>query len=236
LRSINAFAPILKAERSMVSVDNVLNVRGFDLQRTLEMDPEFLNTDQNHTHDATVSSHSITESRPLDMDEVQNFIREILVNKGADMYRMKGVLNIADAPNRFVYQGVHMIFSSSFDEAWGNDECRDSKLVFIGKDLDKDALTKRFQECILTPEIVAEKREKLQKMLSGLRFKVGTAVECATGGGIWSKGEVVALLYRQEGIQSSLGEGIAPYQIKLTSPDRLIYAPSDDDRVIRLAK
>jgi len=128
-----------------------------------------------------------------------------------------------------------MMFSSSFDEPWGNDECRDSKLVFIGKNLDKDAIIERFQECILTSEKVAKNRQKFQDILSGLRFKVGTKVECRTGKDEWSKGEVVALLYREEGIESALGRGIAPYQIKLPCGS-LIFAPLDDDTVIRQAK
>merc|ERR1719331_1319804 len=61
LRSINAFAPIIRCSKSEVSTDNVLNIEGFDLKRTLEMDPEFLNIENEHEHDSTVSSVSIIE-------------------------------------------------------------------------------------------------------------------------------------------------------------------------------
>merc|ERR1712039_165946 len=148
---------------------------------------------------------------------------------------MKGVLSIAHSSYRYVYQGVHMNLSSSFDEPWGNDERRDSKLVFIGKNLDKDAIVTKFRECVLRSQKVAEKRQKFQEMLSGLRFKVGTQVECRVGEDEWSKGEVVALLCREEGIESALGRGIAPYQIKLPCGS-FIYAPIDDDVFIRQAK
>jgi len=234
LRQVNAFAPIHRTERSSVSVDNVLNIRGFDLKRTLEMDPEFLKTDGEHQHDASVSSISITVPGELDLDEVQNFVGDILQNKGNDIYRMKGVLNIAGAPNRYVYQAVHMIYNSSFDQPWAPGEPRENKLVFIGKNLDKTEINEKFNECILTPEKVAEKRRKFLEMVSSLRFKMGDKVECRTGANSWSKGEIVALLYRQEGIRTAMGEGIAPYQIKLAT-GTLIFAPMDDDRVIRKA-
>jgi len=232
LRSINGFAPILRTERSSVSVDSVLDIRGFDLKRTLEMDPEFLKTDGEHVHDQTVTSFSITVPGELDLDEVQNFVGDILQNQGADIYRMKGVLHIAGAPNRYVYQAVHMIYNASFDQPWGPDECRDNKLVFIGKNLNRQETEAKFMECILTPEKVAEKRRRFLEMIKSLRFGVGDRVECNVGK--WAPGEVAALLYRQEGIRTALGEGIAPYQIKLDD-GRLIFAPMDDDRVIRKA-
>eukprot|EP00747_Dinoflagellata_sp_TGD_P064187 gnl/TRDRNA2_/TRDRNA2_153782_c2_seq2.p1 gnl/TRDRNA2_/TRDRNA2_153782_c2~~gnl/TRDRNA2_/TRDRNA2_153782_c2_seq2.p1 ORF type:complete len:448 (+),score=130.59 gnl/TRDRNA2_/TRDRNA2_153782_c2_seq2:66-1346(+) len=232
LKSINAFAPIHRTERSEISVESVLNIRGFDLKRTLEMDPEFLNTDGEHVHDQSVSSVSITEPGDLDMEEVECFVSEILRTKGADIYRMKGVLTIAEAPNRYVYQAVHMIYSGNFDAPWGPDEKRENKLVFIGKNLDKAELKERFSQCMLTPEKVAQKQQLIIEALKMLRFKVGDKVECQTGKGNWSKGEIVALLYRQEGITTALGRGVAPYQIKLDD-GRLIFAPVDDDRCIR---
>jgi len=232
LRAVNAFAPIHRTERSSISVDSVLNIRGFDLKRTLEMDPEFLNTDGEHQHDTSVSSVSITSPGELDLDEVQQFVGFILGERGNDIYRMKGVLNIAGCDNRYVYQAVHMIYNSSFDQPWGADETRENKLVFIGKNLDKAELDDKFKQCILTPEKIEEKKQKFLKAVQSLRFRVGDRVECNTGA--WSKGEIVALLYREQGIRSALGDGIAPYQIKL---DRgpLIFAPMDDDRVIRKA-
>jgi len=230
LRTVNAFAPIHRTERSSISVDNVLNIHGFDLKRTLEMDPEFLNTDGDHQHDSSVSSVSITTPGELDLDEVQAFVGYILGERGNDLYRMKGVLNIAGCDNRYVYQAVHMIYNSSFDQPWGADETRENKLVFIGKNLDKTELDEKFKQCILTPEKIEEKKQKFLKEVQSLRFRVGDKVECNTGN--WSKGEVVAVLYRERGIRSALGEGIAPYQIKLDNGP-LIFAPMDDDRVIR---
>ena len=97
LKSINSSAPIVRAERSAVSVDSVLDIHAFDLKKTVDMDPEFLNTENKHEHDDTVSSISVVEGRPLDLDAVQRWVNYLLVNKGTDLFRMKGVLNVADS-------------------------------------------------------------------------------------------------------------------------------------------
>ena len=124
LKSMNSSAPIIRSTRSVVSVDQVLDIRAFDLKKTVEMDPEFLNTENEHEHDTTVSSVSVVEKRPLDLDAIQRWVNYLLVNKGTDLYRMKGVLNIANSDERFMFQAVHMIFNGTFDEPWLADETR----------------------------------------------------------------------------------------------------------------
>ena len=215
LKTMNSFAPILRCQQSNVSVDSVLNIKGFDLKRTLEMDPEFLNTDGEHVHDNTVSSVSIKLKATSTSTSIQQWISSILQEKGADIFRMKGVLAIAHAEERFVYQAVHMIFTGDFMEKWEPGEKRESKLVFIGKNLDRAELTKSFEACKATPE-AGEARKK------ALRFQVGSRVECNTGGGSWSPGKVVALMYRDDGMPSGM---VAPYQVQLDNGD-LIYAPA----------
>lgn len=163
LRSINAFAPILRSEKSKVSVDQVLGIRGFDLDRTLKMDPEFLNTDGEHEHDTSVSSVSITVPGEVHMLLVNEWIGEILTVKGNDVYRMKGVLAISGSTKKFVYQGVHMIFDGNFDEDWGKDEERSNKLVFIGKNLDKEGMEQSFRACLDSPDN-AEIIEEAERM------------------------------------------------------------------------
>ena len=134
-----------------------------------------------------------------------------------------GVLAVAYSKQKFVYQAVHMIFNGNFDEPWGADEKRESKLVFIGKNLDHDELKKGFTDCASTPE-------KLQKKLKSLRFAIGDKVKCNTGGG-FAKGTVVKLMYRDDEMPPGM---VAPYQVKLDDGD-LIYAPSDSDDLIRKA-
>merc|ERR1711959_72650 len=218
IKSINTSAFIQRAEKSTVSVESVLDLHAFDLKKTIEMDPEFLNTDNEHEHDTTVSSVSIVEEHALDLGSIETWLNDLVRNKGADMYRMKGVLNIAGSPTRFMFQAVHMMFNGEFDEPWGSEEKRESRFVFIGKNLDHDVLKKGFQDCILTPAFEEKKK-------AALRFKIGTKVECQIGDE-WAKGKIISLLYRDESGMC------APYQIELND-GTLIYAPTDDDEVIR---
>lgn len=218
IKSINTSAFVQRAEKSKVSVESVLDLHAFDLKKTIEMDPEFLNTDNEHEHDTTVSSVSIVEEHALDLGSIETWLNDLVRNKGADMYRMKGVLNIAGSPTRFMFQAVHMMFNGEFDEPWGSEEKRESRFVFIGKNLDHDVLKKGFQDCILTPAFEEKKK-------AALRFKIGTKVECKMDDE-WAKGKIIDLLYRDE-------SGIcAPYQIELED-GALIYAPTDDEEVIR---
>lgn len=135
---------------------------------------------------------------------------------------MKGVIAIDQADEKFVYQGVHMLFSGDFTEPWGKDEKRVSSLVFIGRNLNRNELEAAFRACLATPE---KKKAKLE----ALRFKVGDAVSCNTGKKEWIAGKIVAQMYREEGMPSGV---VAPYQVLLDNGD-LIFAPMDDDRVIR---
>jgi G3E family GTPase len=73
---------------------------------------------------------------------------ELLGTKGADLYRFKGILSVANENRRVVFQGVHMIFDGRPDRPWRDGERRESRLVFIGKDLDREALRKSFEGCI----------------------------------------------------------------------------------------
>merc|ERR1719217_1399052 len=226
LKGINGNAPVVRCTRAEVSVDSVLDIGAFDLQKTLEMDPEFLNTNGEHEHDTTVSSVSITDTEhELDMALVEDWISDLLRTKGADIYRMKGVLNIAHAAQRFVYHAVHMIFNGEFMEEWQPDEARESKLVFIGKNLDAAALKASFAACLAT-------KENLDKKLKALRFGVGQRVACNMGNNEWSTGVVTSLMWRED---ETMPPGmVAPYQIKLDNGD-VISAPIDEDDVVKKA-
>mmetsp|Transcript_3151 Transcript_3151/g.11375 ORF Transcript_3151/g.11375 Transcript_3151/m.11375 type:complete len:425 (-) Transcript_3151:199-1473(-) len=221
LRAINAFAPVLRCERAKVDVNNVLNIRGFDLERTLEMDPEFLNIDGEHEHDSSVSSLAINEKVEVAVDKMEEFISDILMNHGNDIFRMKGVLAVAYSDTKFVYHGVHMLFSGGLTDPWRPDEERQCKLIFIGKNLEKMQLRERFMACVLSREMQEERRRNL-------RFAVGDAVECRVSGG-WEKGRVVALFYRQPDFPPGV---VAPYQVHLDSGN-LIFAPKDVPELIR---
>ena len=113
------------------------------------MDPEFLDTEAEHEHDSTVTSLSITQPGEVHMSLVNAWVDHILKTKGTDIYRMKGVLSVSGSKKKFVYQAVHMIFDGRFDEPWGAGEERSNKLVFIGKNLDRDELNNGFADCIV---------------------------------------------------------------------------------------
>ena len=169
LRTINQFAPIRRSTQSEVSIDQVLNIRGFCLDKVLEMDPEFLDTEAEHVHDASVGSLSIVVPGEVHMALVDDWVSQILQEKGADIYRMKGVLAIANVSKKYVYQAVHMIFDARFDQQWAAGEVRENKLVFIGKNLDHDELRSGFAECLNSPEnaarIEAIERAKFEERL-----------------------------------------------------------------------
>ena len=123
-------------------------VRAFDLDRALEIDPEFLN-ELAHEHDATVGSVAIVEIGELDGDKLNTWLGELLRNQGADIFRMKGILTIAGEAQRFVFQGVHMLMDGRADRPWKPGEVRKNELVFIGRNLDEAQLKKDFRSCLI---------------------------------------------------------------------------------------
>jgi len=103
-----------------------------------------------HEHDSTVVSVGIEDERALDVDKLDTWISFLLQYKGADIYRMKGILNIKDNPKRFVFQGVHMLFDATEDRAWRADEIKRNQMIFIGKNLDRNEIITGFEQCIAT--------------------------------------------------------------------------------------
>ncbi len=101
-----------------------------------------------HEHDESVSSVGIVEAHGLDAGKVNAWMSELLQTKGADIFRMKGVLNIQGSPNRVVFQGVHMLFEAKPDRPWKSGEPRQNQLIFIGRNLDRDGLKAGFRSCL----------------------------------------------------------------------------------------
>jgi len=229
LRAINKFAPIVRTSQSKIDVANVLNIGSFDLERTLENDPEFLNTENEHEHDATISSVGVSVAGDLNLTALQDWLNGILRDQGTTMFRMKGVLAIKHADEKYVYQAVHMLFNGTFTEEWGEDETRVSKFTFIGKHLDHEALRAGIMECLATPELE-------QKRLEALRFKIGDRVECKTGAREWSKGTITQRMFRDDEL---LPGEVAPYRVELDVEGSdgcgFVLAPADDNEVIRAA-
>ena len=101
-----------------------------------------------HEHDDEVDSFSIEKDGDLDEQKLQAWISKLLREKGVDIFRMKGFLSIAGESNRFVFQGVHMIFSGKPDRPWGSLPRR-NQLVFIGRNLDEKEMRKGFEDCLV---------------------------------------------------------------------------------------
>ncbi|MGI0484384.1 CobW family GTP-binding protein [Pantanalinema rosaneae CENA516] len=147
IRSMNAMAKIYRTRDAQVAMDSILGVGAFDLSRALEIDPNFLGEDA-HEHDETVGSVAIAESGTLNFERLNTWMSELLRNQGPDIFRMKGILNIEGEDNRFVFQGVHMLFDGRADRPWKPNETRKNELVFIGRNLDETQLKEGFRACL----------------------------------------------------------------------------------------
>ena len=101
-----------------------------------------------HTHDQSVTSVGITIEEPLDLERFNKWIGTLLRTEGANIFRMKGILNFKDVDRRFVFQGVHMLFDGKADRLWASHEVRRSQVVFIGRNLDRSALNMGFHDCL----------------------------------------------------------------------------------------
>jgi G3E family GTPase len=149
LRSLNKLAPLVRCTKGKgFALDFVLGVKAFSLAKVLEMEPDFLDEDGEHQHDSSITSVGLKASKPLDMVSVNGWLTELLASKGVDIFRMKGILNIQGQERKFVFQGVHMLFSGEPLEAWGADEVRESRLVFIGRNLKFEELDAGLKDCL----------------------------------------------------------------------------------------
>jgi G3E family GTPase len=95
-----------------------------------------------------VTSVGFEEHRELDAKKLNAWLSELLQTKGQDIFRMKGVLNLRNSANRYVFQGVHMLFEGKADRPWKDPSERKSQIVFIGRNLDREALQAGFRRCL----------------------------------------------------------------------------------------
>lgn len=146
IQSINGVAPIHDMQHGKIDLDLILNVRAFDLKKVLEVEPNFLQ-DQEHQHDQTVSSVGIeVKDKSLSLEKLNTWLRGLLRDKGTDIFRSKGVLNVTGQDKAFVFQGVHMLLDAKPGQDWGT-TVRTNKIVFIGRNLNREELTASFMAC-----------------------------------------------------------------------------------------
>jgi G3E family GTPase len=148
IRAMNAMAKIYRTENANINMDQLLGIRAFDLQKALEIDPNFLSEDA-HQHDESVYSVAIVESGEIDLDKLHSWMGELLRTQGPDIFRMKGILNVEEMDDRVVFQGVHMLFDVTVDRLWKPQETRKNELIFIGRNLDEKQLKKDFRACLI---------------------------------------------------------------------------------------
>ena len=146
IRTINRFAKIHRTTKAAVPVDQLLDQGAFDLARVLEREPAFL-ADHDHEHNDDIGSMSFEVQRPIDPERFNQWIGTLLQEKGQDLLRTKGILAYANEDRRFAFQAVHMIADGDFIGPWAEDAERRSKLVFIGRNLNRPQLRRGFEAC-----------------------------------------------------------------------------------------
>ena len=147
IQEVNPLAPIIRTQHGKVNLDAILDVGAFSLDRVLADDPEFLDPDAEHQHDLTVTSVGIEVQGDLDLERLNDWLGNLLRTKGTDIFRSKGILSIAGMEERYVFQGVHMLLDGQPNGTWGEEERR-NRLVFIGRNLDRESLEKSFRSCL----------------------------------------------------------------------------------------
>jgi G3E family GTPase len=146
--AINKTAKRTTCVQCDVPVSAVLGVHAFSLEKALDVDPDFLNEDAEHVHDDTVTSVGIRLAGDLVMARLNAWLAKLLREQGVDIFRMKGVVAVQGEAQKFAFQGVHMLFVGEPLTPWKDGEARGSKIIFIGRHLDRAALTAGFEGCL----------------------------------------------------------------------------------------
>jgi G3E family GTPase len=147
LKHMNPRAPIKKVHFGNAPLEEVLDIRGFNLNAILELDPEFL-TDVAHEHHDEVDSFVFRSDKPFNGEKLEQFLSGMIQVYGPDLLRYKGVLWMKGNPRRVVFQGVHMMMGGDLGKPWTKGEKKGSILVFIGKKLPKDLFIAGLEECL----------------------------------------------------------------------------------------
>ena len=153
LRKLNETADILRSSYGKVDLSNILGISGFQPSYVAER-AKLLNLDEHdhhhhhhHSHDATVTSESFVFERPFDRARLETTLADYLAKNGDDIFRTKGILAIEDDSRFFVLQAVHKLMDFRADHPWGKDRPY-SKLVFIGRNIDRAAIETMLEGCL----------------------------------------------------------------------------------------
>jgi G3E family GTPase len=176
IRGLNATAEIVRSSYAQIDLDRILGVGASEFSQILVETDGFHSDDHDHhdnahdvqehehahdhthehedhddhQHDASVSSVGIEVDADIDLDALQTWLAELRGSDAVNLFRMKGILAVQGQPYRYVLQGVHNVIELRAAQAWGS-EPRTCRIVFIGRDLDRAALTDRFHACLAVP-------------------------------------------------------------------------------------
>jgi G3E family GTPase len=172
IRGLNPYARLHRTERAKIDISEVLGRNAFDLDRILTIEPDFLQGEDHdhdhhhdhgdhahgahhhhgnglkHYHDEDMQSVALRTDKALNPDKFFPWIQDLVAKDGPSILRCKGILSFKDDPERFVFQGVHMILDGDHQRPWRRDEVRDSRIVFIGRNLPEDKIRQGFESCI----------------------------------------------------------------------------------------
>jgi G3E family GTPase len=173
IRGLNPYARLHRTERAKIDINEILGRNAFDLDRILDIEPNFLESEHHdhdhhhdyshgdhgahhhhhgnglkHYHDEDMQSVSLRSDKPLNPDKFFPWVQDLVATEGQNILRSKGILSFKDDPERFVFQGVHMILDGDHQRPWRADETRDSRIVFIGRNLPADKIRQGFESCI----------------------------------------------------------------------------------------
>ena len=208
IKSINGFAPIFYTQNSIIDPKELVNIGAFDLEKTLEMDPEFLDTEAEHEHDDRVTSTSMKFEGELNVNKLERYIGNLMREHGENLFRYKGVLAVKGVDEKYVFQGVHMLFGGDYSRdigLWKEGETRECRFVFIGRDLDHDALQKGLMEC----------------QAEELRFNLGDTVYANIGE--FTEGRIIKLWDQGN-----------PYRVEIQNDEKSnVWVPIDNDDYVR---
>ncbi len=147
IRAINPYAKLHRTVNCAVPLSDVLDQNAFDLDRIMELEPDFLEEGHHHHHDDDIQSISVSYDGEMDPEKFMPWISQITQEKGPDILRCKGILAFPNEPKRFVFQGVHMLLDGDVQQPWKASEKRVSRVVFIGRHLEAEEIRQEFLAC-----------------------------------------------------------------------------------------
>ena len=147
IRKINPYAKIIRTARCAAPLEEIIGLNAFSLDRVLEVEPDFLESDHDHDHDDDITSISFVSDTPLDFEKFQTWFGKLLQTRGQDILRSKGILDFEGFDDRYVFQGVHMLMDGSPMGAWPEGKPRNSRVVFIGREINNMGLKEGFEAC-----------------------------------------------------------------------------------------